>query len=78
MLLDLLKKMLAVRDADIINALLDKASNGDVSAIKLVFELTKAQPDTGGGLADFSNMTDEELLALVSSEQLAVSSEGLL
>ena len=62
MLLDLLKKMLSVRDADIITALLDKASNGDVSAIKLVFELTKAGAPSDEHTADFSNMSDAELL----------------
>ena len=74
-MIDILKKELKLRGHDVVDALITKGENGDVSAIKLMFELTKAQPDTGGGLADFSNMTDEELLALVSSEQLAVSSE---
>ena len=65
MLTDLLIKMLALRDAEIITALLDKAAKGDVSAIKLIFELTKISEEPAEESSDLSTVSDVELLKWV-------------
>ncbi len=68
MLTELLIKMLSLRDAEIITALLDKAAKGDVSAIKLIFELTKINETPEEEKGDLSTFTDAELLRLLSNE----------
>ena len=61
-MLEILKKELKLRGHDVVDALITKGENGDVSAIKLMFELTKAGAPPDEHTADFSSMSDAELL----------------
>lgn len=66
-MIELLKKELELRGWDVVDALVRKGENGDVSAIKLMFELTKSGGESAGP-ADLSSYTDAMLLRMLKGE----------
>ena len=71
MLTELLIRMLSLRDAEIITALLDKAAKGDVPAIKLIFELLKTGTEEPAAelTADLTQYTDAQLMQWVNLDE---------